>query len=218
MTTGNDGGVSRRSFIKTMGVSAAGSAAASAVGAASREIEEDRRRSIDAVPSVGPKPINATLRVNGRDLKVECEPTDTLADTLRWTLDLTGTKVVCDRGACGACSVRLDGKLVASCMTLTVDALDAEIETIEGLAQGDELDPIQESFIRHDALQCGYCTPGLVMACRDLLDHNPKPDTAAIRQALAGNICRCGTYTNIFNAVLDASGQPVPNDRNGGEG
>jgi aerobic-type carbon monoxide dehydrogenase small subunit (CoxS/CutS family) len=131
-------------------------------------------------------------------------------------LNLTGSKEICDRGSCGGCSVLVDGKLINSCMMLALDAVGSEITTIEGLAKNGALDPVQESFIRHDALQCGYCTPGLVLAARALLDEKPQPTMDEIKHGLSGNICRCGTYTNIFNAVLEASGQPVPVD--GAEG
>ncbi|MCA9297826.1 MAG: (2Fe-2S)-binding protein, partial [Phycisphaerales bacterium] len=119
-----------------------------------------------------------------------------------------GAKEVCDRGACGACSVQVDGKLVCSCMMLALDAEGRDVRTVEGLAGADDtLHTIQMAFIRHDALQCAFCTPGLLMATRTLLDANPKPTLDEIKKALSGNLCRCGTYTNVFNAVLDASGQ-----------
>jgi aerobic-type carbon monoxide dehydrogenase small subunit (CoxS/CutS family) len=136
-------------------------------------------------------------------------------EALRWHFNLTGTKEICDRGACGGCSVLVDGVLVNSCMMLTADAVGCEVTTVEGLAQGDRLDPIQEAFCRHDALQCGYCTPGLIMASRALLNENQAPTLDQIKRGLSGNICRCGTYTNVFNAVLDASGQPVIVDAGG---
>jgi aerobic-type carbon monoxide dehydrogenase small subunit (CoxS/CutS family) len=165
---------------------------------------------------LGPGPIQVTLRVNGRALVAKIDPVTTLLEALRIDLGLTGTKEVCDRGACGGCSVLADGRLVASCMMLAVDAVGSEITTIEGLARGERLDPIQASFIRHDALQCGYCTPGLIMAAKALLDENPRPTLDQIKRGLSGNLCRCGTYTNVFNAVLDASGQaPVPDIERG---
>ena len=153
--------------------------------------------------------------MNGEARRIEIDPATTLLQALRMDLDLTGTKEVCDRGACGACSVLVDGRLIVSCMMLAVDAAGSRITTVEGLANGDALDPVQRSFIAHDALQCGYCTPGLVMAARALLDENPKPTLEEIRQGLSGNLCRCGTYTNVFNAVLDASGQPPVSDPGG---
>ncbi|MFG0274160.1 MAG: (2Fe-2S)-binding protein [Phycisphaerales bacterium] len=196
-----EAGVSRRSFIQTVGVSAA----AGALQARGADAAQDDRAG--GHETFGPAPERITLRVNGKDVSTDIDPATTLMETLRWRFQLTGTKEVCDRGACGACSVLVDGKLVCSCMMLAVDAAGSEITTIEGLADGDELDPVQEAFIKHDALQCGYCTPGLVMASRALLDANPRPTLDEIKQGLSGNLCRCGTYTNIFNAVLEASGQ-----------
>jgi xanthine dehydrogenase YagT iron-sulfur-binding subunit len=208
-----DGGVSRRSFIQTLGVSAA----AGSVIQAAQAIE--RERAVPAagpeVPIQGPDPVDVTLKINGKPLTAKLEPATTLLEALRVHLGLTGAKEICDRGSCGGCSVLVDGKLTVSCMMLAADAVGAEITTIEGLAQGDKLDPIQECFVKHDALQCGYCTPGLVMASKALLMNNPKPTLDQIKHGLAGNICRCGTYTNIFNAVLEASGQPPIQDAKG---
>ncbi|MHC4947773.1 MAG: (2Fe-2S)-binding protein [Planctomycetota bacterium] len=206
------GGVSRRSFIQTLGLSAAaGAVSASDTADASPRDDDD-----DATEILGPDPVAVSLRVNDRDLTTTIEPATTLLDALRIHLDLTGSKEVCDRGACGACSVLVNGRLVASCMMLAADAAGREITTIEGLADGDALHPLQEAFIRHDALQCGFCTPGLVVAAKALLDEHPRPTLDQIRKGLSGNICRCGTYTNIFNAVLEASGQPPVRDAAGG--
>jgi aerobic-type carbon monoxide dehydrogenase small subunit (CoxS/CutS family) len=205
-------GVSRRSFIQTLGVSAA----TTTMAASARAIVRDsaaRKAAEDAAPAVlGPGDIDLTLTINGTPSKVKVEPGTTLLDALRVHLGKTGSKEVCDRGACGACSVIADGKLVASCMMLAADAEGMKITTVEGLEKSGKLDPVQEAFIRHDALQCGYCTPGLLMAARAMLDTLPKPTMDEIKKYLAGNICRCGTYTNVFNAVLEASGQAVPQD------
>ncbi len=197
-------GVSRRSFIQTVGLS-------SAAGALSAQAEAHAA----ALPSLaettpvvlGPEPIGASLRINGRAFERTIDPATTLLEFLRVHSGHPGAKEVCDRGSCGGCSVEVDGKLVASCMMLALDAEESEVTTIEDLAEGSTLDPIQASFLRHDALQCGYCTPGLIMAVRSLLAENPKPTLEQIKAGLSGNLCRCGTYTNIFNAVLDASGQ-----------
>jgi aerobic-type carbon monoxide dehydrogenase small subunit (CoxS/CutS family) len=202
---GPDDGVSRRTFLQTLGVSAA---AAPLVSSAGGQPE-------DGVPILGPDPIEITLRVNGKMHRATIEPVTTLLEALRLHLDLTGTKEICDRGACGGCSVLVDGRLTASCMMLAADAIGTEITTIEGLADGDRLDPVQESFVRHDALQCGYCTPGLVMAARALLDENPRPTPEEIKRGLSGNLCRCGAYCNVVNAVLDASGQKPIRDPGG---
>jgi len=200
-----DGGVSRRSFIQTLGLSAAASAiSAKAHAALSAQDKADAKQG----PKIlGPEPIAITLNINGADKQLTIDPATTLMEALRWQLRITGTKEVCDRGACGACSVIVDGKLVNSCMMLAIDAMGTKVTTIEGLAKGDQLDPIQEAFIKHDGLQCGFCTPGLVMACKAMLNSNPKPTLEQIKHGLSGNICRCGTYTNVFNAALEASGQ-----------
>jgi len=205
-------GVSRRSFVKTVGASAA---AASLSAAAEARALAAGGRQPDGPTLQGPAPVEITLTINGKPTQLKVEPASTLLEVLRVHMNLTGSKEICDRGACGGCSVLIDGKLMNSCMTLALDAVGAQVTTIEGLAKGDKLDPVQESFIRHDALQCGYCTPGLVMACRALLNETPKPTLEQIKHGLSGNICRCGTYTNIFNAALEASGQSPIMDQKG---
>lgn len=204
--------LSRRNFLQTMSATAA----AGSLQAAAAATVIEARRDADEVTTIGPGPTEVTLKVNGKPLKATIEPATTLLEALRMHMKLTGSKEICDRGSCGGCSVLIDGKLHVSCMMLASDAVGAEVTTVEGLAQGDKLDPIQESFIKHDALQCGFCTPGLLVACRGLLNTTPKPSLDEIKQALSGNICRCGTYTNIFNAVLDASGQkPIMDSKKG---
>jgi aerobic-type carbon monoxide dehydrogenase small subunit (CoxS/CutS family) len=153
----------------------------------------------------GPGAVNVTLRVNGKDHPVSVEPRRTLADVLRVDLAMTGTKVVCDRGACGACTVWIDGVAVSSCMTFVLDAVGREITTIEGLAKGEELHPVQAAFIEHDAAQCGFCTPGMVMSCAALLQKNPRPTEEDVRAATCGNLCRCGTYAQVAKATLAAA-------------
>jgi aerobic-type carbon monoxide dehydrogenase small subunit (CoxS/CutS family) len=188
-------GLTRRGFMQGVGV--AGGVAAVGTRAA---------KAAAARPKVLPaKKTPITLHVNGKDRKLSVEPRLTLLRALRNDLDLTGPKEICDRGACGGCSVLLDGDLVTSCMTLAVDAVGKKITTIEGLSDGNKLHPIQEAFVKHDALQCGFCTPGMVMACKALLDKNKNPDLVQIKKGLAGNICRCGTYNRIFAAVQTAS-------------
>jgi aerobic-type carbon monoxide dehydrogenase small subunit (CoxS/CutS family) len=209
--TSKSNGFSRRRFLQTLGVSAAAAPLARSADAQQRE-----RTGADGVAILGPGPVNISLRINGKPYAATIDPATTLLDALRIELDLTGTKEICDRGACGGCSVLVDGKLTASCMTLAVDAIGSEITTVEGLAEGDRLDPVQESFVRHDALQCGYCTPGMIMAVKALLNENPRPTPRQIKQGLSGNLCRCGTYTNVVNAVLDASGQAPIRDGGGG--
>ncbi len=205
-----DGGVSRRSFLQTAGLSAA-AAAAGGTGAASagRQDATGTAEAAADVPVAGPSPVPVRMRVNGAAVAPEVEPATTLLETLRHELGLTGSKQVCDRAACGGCTVIVDGEPIASCMMLAHDADGRAVTTIEGLRRPDgSLHPLQASFVRHDALQCGYCTPGFVMAAAALLERTPKPTLDEIKEGLAGNVCRCGTYTNIFNAVLEASGQP----------
>lgn len=145
------------------------------------------------------------LRVNGEDYELEVEPRRRLLDVLRDDLGLTGTKEGCGTGDCGACSVILNGKLINSCLKLAVSADGADILTIEGLAQGGKLHPLQEAFMEKGGLQCGLCTPGMILAAKALLDENPHPSTEEIRFALAGNLCRCTGYTKIIESVQAAA-------------
>jgi len=145
------------------------------------------------------------LKVNGVEREVYVEPWWSLAQVLREELDLTGTKIGCDTGNCGACTVLVDGKAVKSCLLLAVKAKGKEILTIEGLTGNGKLHPLQEAFIEHFAVQCGYCTPGMIMAAKDLLDENPDPTEEEVREALLGNLCRCTGYVKIVEAVLAAA-------------
>ena len=140
--------------------------------------------------------------INGRPFSVHAEPATTLVEVLRNHLGLTGTKIGCDRGACSACTVWLDGEPASSCMTLALDARGRSITTIEGLADGDKLHPVQQAFVEHDALQCGFCTPGMVMSCAALLNRKPDAGLDDVKSAISGHLCRCGAYPNIFEAVL----------------
>ena len=149
--------------------------------------------------------VHVSTTVNGDRLDFVCEPEETLLDCLRDRLGLTGAKEGCGTGDCGACSVILDGRLVCSCLVLGVEAADREIETVEGLADGDDLHPLQRKFLEHAALQCGICTPGFLMAAKALLDNNPSPSEEEIRFGLAGNLCRCTGYDKIVRAVQDAA-------------
>ncbi len=204
-------GVSRRSFIKTAGLSAA-AASLAGVGREALAVGQPAGSAAGAA-TMGPGMVEVALTVNGAARKVKIDPAATLLETLRVDCNLTGAKEVCDRASCGACSVLVDGKLVCSCMMLALDAQGCAVTTVEGLVGADgKPDAVQAAFIKHDALQCGFCTPGFVIAARALLNVNPKPTLAEIKGALAGNICRCGAYTNIFNAVLEASGQAVVAD------
>lgn len=156
--------------------------------------------------SVGPGPAPLELKVNGTVHKLSVEPRVTLVSALRDRVGLTGTKAVCERGACGACTVLVDGKAVCSCLTLAHEVGGREITTIEGLASDGRLSPIQQAFVEADALQCGFCTSGMIISCKVLLDSNPKPSRAEIRRAVAGNLCRCGTYPHVIDAVEKATG------------
>ena len=158
-----------------------------------------------AAPVLGPGKVPFSLRVNGKVQKVELEPRVTLLDALRNHLDLTGAKKVCDRGTCGACTVMLDGAPVYACSLLAVEARGKAITTVEALGEGDQLHPVQAAFVKHDAQQCGFCTPGFVVACKAFLDKHPTPTRAQVRQGLGGNLCRCGTYAGIEEAVLEAA-------------
>lgn len=155
--------------------------------------------------SLGPEPVALELFVNGRSCTVKADPATTLVEVLRDGLGLTGTKIGCDRGACSACTVWVDGEVVASCMTFVFDVRDKQITTIEGLAQGDQLHPVQQAFVEHDALQCGFCTPGMVMSCAQLVQSNADCTLDDVRQAVSGHLCRCGAYPNVFKATLAAA-------------
>ena len=145
--------------------------------------------------------------VNGDAVEFLCETEETLLDCLRDELELTGTKEGCSTGDCGACSVMVDGRLVCSCLVLGVEANGKSIDTIEGMAKGDELHPLQRKFIEHAALQCGICTPGFLVASKALLEKNPNPTETELRYWLAGNLCRCTGYDKIVRAVLDAAAE-----------
>ncbi|TDI85625.1 MAG: 2Fe-2S iron-sulfur cluster binding domain-containing protein [Caldithrix sp.] len=193
-------GISRRSFLKGFGVTSAG-VAVTPVSELLTQLGETATKAEGKL--LGPDAANITLTVNGKKMTALAAPRMTLVDVLRDQLHLTGTKVGCDRGACGACTVILNGKSVPSCMTLAVDAIGKNIETVEGLGDYDgKLHEIQESFIEHDGLQCGFCTSGMLMSCKNLLDNNPNPSLDEIKIATSGNLCRCGTYPKVFEAVM----------------
>jgi len=147
----------------------------------------------------------ARFIVNGRPYEIPIEPQMTLVEVLRDKLDITGTKLSCGAGECGACTVLIDGKPVLSCLTLAMTAKEKNILTIEGLAEGGDLHPIQKAFIDHGAIQCGFCTPGMILATKALLDENPNPTQEEVKKALAGNLCRCTGYVKIIDAVLAAA-------------
>jgi aerobic carbon-monoxide dehydrogenase small subunit len=151
--------------------------------------------------------VRISMTVNGRDQAADVEPRLLLVHFLRDTLGLTGTHVGCDTSNCGACTCHVDGEAVKSCTVLAVQADGAEVTTIEGMGQSENLHPLQESFWTNHGLQCGYCTPGMIMAAADLLARNPDPSEEDVREALAGNLCRCTGYQNIVKAVLGAAGE-----------
>ena len=149
--------------------------------------------------------IHVTAKVNGDETEFLCDPRETLLDVLRDRLNLTGTKEGCGTGDCGACTVTIDDRLVCSCLVLGVEASGKSIETIEGMAEGDTLHPLQKKFVEHAALQCGICTPGILVAAKNLLEKNPDPNEEQVRYWLAGNLCRCTGYDKTIRAVLDAA-------------
>ncbi len=190
-------GLSRRGFIKGVSGGIVGAASLTAIKPA-RAVEKYGK-------VVGPEKASITLNVNGKTHKLTIDPRITLLDALRDKLDYTGTKRACNRGECGACTVLLNGKSVLSCSILALDADGAKIETIEGLANGEALHPLQQAFVENDALQCGFCTPGFIMSGVALLQENPSPSMDEIKYAVSGNLCRCGTYPHVFKAIDDAA-------------
>lgn len=154
---------------------------------------------------IGPGAVDVIFEVNGQRAVAHVPPHRTLLDALREELGLMGAKKVCDEGTCGACTVLVEGRPVYSCMTLAVACTGRSVETIEGLAQGDQLHPVQEAFLAHDALQCGFCTPGQIMSIVALLRRTPAPTADDVKRAVAGNLCRCGAYPSIVEAALAAA-------------
>jgi xanthine dehydrogenase YagT iron-sulfur-binding subunit len=185
-------GVSRREFLKISGISAAsvpliGTKVVEAAGA--------------PVKVYGPGKTPVELSINSKKYKLQLEPRVTLLDAMRDSIEITGAKRVCDRGECGACTVLMDGKVVYGCMVLAIEAQGKEISSIESVMQGEELHPIQKAFVENDASQCGFCTPGFVIATKAMLEKHPEPTAEHIRRELSGNFCRCGTYHGIQLAV-----------------
>lgn len=186
---------SRRGFIQGIGIGGG------AVGSGVLE------QTAAAAPAnvMGPAAVPITLQINGKAKKLQVEPRVTLLDALREHLDMTGAKRVCDRGTCGACTVIINGKVAYACSVLAIDAQGKDIQTIEGLTTEGKLHPISTAFVNHDAQQCGYCTPGFVMATKNFLDKHANPTVEQINQGLSGNLCRCGTYMGVRQAVLEAA-------------
>jgi xanthine dehydrogenase YagT iron-sulfur-binding subunit len=194
----NGPGLSRRDFLRGSGVTAAATALGQAPAAA---LAEAAPADAVAPTAVGPGPVKIQLTVNDKKMTTSVEPRVTLLDALRNHLDVTGCKRVCDRGTCGACTVLLDGKPIYACTMLALEAQGREVKTAEALVSGGRLDPVPAAFVRYDAQQCGFCTPGFVVAMRVAFDKNPKATPAEIEKALAGNICRCGTYQQMRDAI-----------------
>ncbi len=194
-------GLSRRQFLKISGVSAAVPLAAPLVASASALALE----TADDSTVQGPGKVPVTLTINGKSKSAQLEPRVTLLDALRDQFELTGAKRVCDRGTCGACTVMMDGKAVYSCSVLAIDAQGHAITTVESLSEGANLHPIQQAFIDNDAQQCGFCTPGFVMAMKAFLDHHPNPTPEEVKHGMGGNFCRCGTYAGMRAAVMQAA-------------
>jgi xanthine dehydrogenase YagT iron-sulfur-binding subunit len=186
---------SRRGFIRGVGLGG------TALGAGVLETTE----AIAAPGTTGPGEVPITLRINGKAVKVSVEPRVTLLDCLRNRLNMTGAKRVCDRGTCGACTVIINGKTVYGCTTLAIDAQGKDIQTIEGIAAEGKLHPVSAAFVEMDGQQCGYCTPGFVMAAKGFLDKHPNPSYEDVEHGLGGNLCRCGTYVGVRKAVLEAA-------------
>jgi xanthine dehydrogenase YagT iron-sulfur-binding subunit len=191
---------SRRGFLKGAGITAATTVIESA-----NALARDAKDALHSAQTVGPDALPIKLHINGHEHAVTIEPRYTLAQTLRDNLGLTGTKVGCDRGSCSACTVWIDKVPALACMTLAVDSVGREITTIEGLSHGDTMHAVQAAFVKHDAMQCGFCTPGMVMSCAALLERNPNPKLEDVKHAVSGNLCRCGTYPKVFAATLDVA-------------
>lgn len=176
-------------------------------GAISTALTEQEAQAQTAAASLkGPGPVEITLTINGKPAKLSVEPRTTLLDAMRQQLDLTGAKRVCDRGTCGACSVLVNNKVMYACSLLAVDVVGKSITTIEGFSMpGGKPHPVVQAFVNNDAQQCGYCTPGFVVATKAFLDRNPNPTYDQVKDGLGGNLCRCGTYVGVRKAVLEAA-------------
>ena len=199
-------GFSRRTFLKASGISLSvplvmGHRVVNVAGA--------------QVKVFGPGKVPVSLMINGKKYQATVEPRVTLLEALRHELNLTGAKRVCDRGTCGACTVIMDGKAVYSCTILAIEGQGRAITTVEGLMQGDKLHPLQQAFVDNDAQQCGFCTPGFVVACKAFLDKHPNPTAEQINKGLGGNLCRCGTYVGVRAAVAQAAKSQKGGRRNG---
>jgi xanthine dehydrogenase YagT iron-sulfur-binding subunit len=189
-------GVSRRDFLKISTIAAA----VPAVTAPTTVLAAGEQ-----VPVQGPGKVPMELTINGKKMKASLEPRVTLLDALRDTFDLTGSKRICDRAECGACTVMIDDRAVYACSVLAIEAQGKKITTIEALGESGKLHPVQQAFVENDASQCGFCTPGFVMACKALLDQHPNPTAEELHRGLSGNLCRCGTYQGIRGAMAQVA-------------
>jgi len=194
-------GFSRRQFLRGSGLTATTAAlTGGAAGLAEAAAVQDKKAD---VPAVGPGKVDITLNVNGKELKTKVEPRVTLLDALRNYLDVTGCKRVCDRGTCGACTVLLDNNPIYSCTLFAAEAQGKKITTAEALADGNKIAKVPAAFVKADAQQCGFCTPGFVVAMHAVFQANPKPTPDQVEEGLCGNICRCGTYEQMRDAIAD---------------
>ena len=206
---GEGSGINRRNFLKSAGVALTGSTLGAGLtlvneAAAAQQVAPAAAQS-NAAAAFLKNPVTVKLKVNGKEHPVLIEPHWTLQRTLQFKLGLTGAKQMCDRGVCGSCTVIIDGRAVLSCTTLAVECEGKEIETVEGIAANKKWDPLLKSYCKWDAMQCGYCTPGFVVSAKALLDRNPNPSENDCKQALAGNICCCGTYPRHPVAIMEAA-------------
>ncbi len=200
-------GFSRRGFIRGVGISG---------GAVGTGLLEKEAAAAPPANVAGPGLVPVTLTINGKPVNLRIEPRVTLLDAMRNYAGLTGAKKVCNRATCGACTVILGGKTVYSCTVLAIDAQGKNVETIEGLAPGNNVHPVSAAFVNNDAQQCGYCTAGFVMAAKGFLDEHPNPSLAEVKSGLGGNLCRCGTYMGVRKAVLEvASATRAKGGKNG---
>jgi xanthine dehydrogenase YagT iron-sulfur-binding subunit len=196
---------SRRGFLQGVGITS---------GALTTGILETEAEAQTGAKITGPGEVPITLQINGKPYRTSVEPRTTLLDSLRHRLDLTAAKRVCDRGTCGACTVIIDNKVMYSCTVLAVDAVGRQIQTLEGLSQNGKPHPVSQAFVNNDAQQCGYCTPGFVMAAKGFLDKHPNPSYEDVKKGLGGNLCRCGTYVGVRKAVMEAA-QTMNGAKNG---
>jgi xanthine dehydrogenase YagT iron-sulfur-binding subunit len=188
--------VSRRDFIRTVGASGLATGVLAQVDVAAQS----------GIRQIGPGEVPIVLTINGRKHELRVEPRTTLLDAVRNRLNITGVKRVCDRGSCGACTMIMGGRTVYACSVLAIEAQGRTIRTVEGLATSAGLHPVQQAFCEHDALMCGFCTPGFVMSTAALLEKTPSPTLEQARKALDGNICRCGTYSKVLKAATSTKG------------